>query len=218
MLNDFLYDGYGKGIFAHVNSHMIVTSLGDRTVLRPIKEIGIINQSGISLNEYFRLISEGKYSAIFFDYSLLSVESIFLDNNILRHRYIYIPCPIKKELTEKRPEEVEIYDYLQQINLDNMRDSIISQGYLRFDYTTDEPPENTYHPASHLTFISSDCRIGLRSPISIASFFTFIFENFYPDKIATWLKYQPHLNLSYEDCIRDHETSRMHLHWTAAAF
>lgn len=214
VLNNFLYEAYGEGIFAHVNPHVVHEVGPQKAVIQPNTEIGIIASGGMTLEEYLSLIESGRYSAILFDYSLVALECTVIKGAISRHRYLYIPCPLKDSVTRGRPVELPIGDFLEQLDPIEIRESIISQGFIRFDYTTDPTPSELHHPLSHVTLSSPNCRIALRAPISIADFLTFIFDNFYPGKEKTWLKYQPFLTCPGEDTIRTHETMRMHLYWS----
>jgi len=213
VLNDFLYRTYGEELFAHVNTHVVRDVGPEKAVIQPDTNIGIIASDGITLKEYLSLIDSGRYSAIFYDYSLVILECTFLKGEISRHRYFYIPCPLKDSLTRGRPPELAIGDYFEQLDANEVMDGIVSQGFIRFDYTTDPAPSEMHHPLSHVTLASPECRIALRAPISIAEFLTFVFDNFYPDRAKTWLEFQPFLACPSEDTIRVDETIRMHMYW-----
>lgn len=216
-LNRFLFEGYGIGFFTHVLNHFArEIELGIYSI-SPVQDIGMIATKGMTLKEYLDIISSQRYSAILYDYSIISIECQIKNGKIIRHRYIYIPCPLKKEIIAGRPDEIEVADFLSQIDKSALETKILSQGYLRFDFTSDTPPDGVYHPKSHLTFISSDCRIGLKAPLSIAEFLTFIFDNFYPKNAIFWHDFQPHLKSTCSDTILDEETSRMHLYWMESA-
>lgn len=212
-LNRFLYAGLGNNLFLHVNTHTLRTHGEETVVLSPAAEIGMVALEGLTLKEYVELVASERYSAILYDYSLISIECVFSEGRIARHRYMYIPCPISQELLSQRPEDMEVADYLEQIDSDNLKRHFLSHGHVRFDYTNDPVNSDIFHPLSHLTFISSDCRIALKAPISISEFLTFLFDNFYSHYAKSWIDYQPHLKSICEDSIRDHETTRMHLFW-----
>lgn len=113
----------------------------------------------------------------------------------------------------ERPTEIEIADFFSQLDRSSLSKHLISQGYLRFDYTTDIVLKDILHPVAHMTTISSDCRVAMRSPLSAGDFLNFIFDNFYPQHSNFWLDYQPHLRSLSEDTIRDTEINRMHIYW-----
>lgn len=213
VLNDFLYSAYGEGLFAHVNTHVVQDVGPEKAVIQPNVEIGIVASKGMTIEEYFSIIDDGRYSAILYDYSLVTLECTFVKGKISRHRYFYIPCPLQHSVTHGRPEDLSIGDFFRQINADDLLNSAVSQGFIRFDYTTDPVQSEMHHPLSHVTLSSPDCRIALKAPISIAEFLTFIFDNFYPGKDKTWLEFQPFLACQSEDTIRNHETMRMHMFW-----
>lgn len=213
LLNIFLYEGYAQGIFRHVNTHLATQGAARLFSVAPAIEVGMIDTNNLSFDEYIRLISEERYSAIFFDYSLISVEWEIKNSEIVRHRYTYIPCPIKNDVFLERPAEIEIADFFSQLDRSLLGDHLISQGYLRFDYTTDIVSKDMHHPLAHMTTISPDCRVAMRSPLSVGDFFNFIFDNFYPQYTSFWLDYQPHLRMLSEDTIRGAETNRMHIYW-----
>jgi len=212
-LNRFLYHGYGGGLFTHVVNHSFrETSMGIFSI-GPIQDIGMIATSGLTFEEYLELISNQRYSAILYDYSLLCIECQITNGEISRHRYMYIPCPLRNDVVAGRPDEIEVADFLSQVDRATLNEKMLSQGYFRFDFTNNPSPKGIYHPQSHLTLMSPDCRIGLKSPISISEFLTFIFDNFYPNSSKLWLDYQPHLKVICKETIREEESSRMHLYW-----
>lgn len=213
VLNCFLYEGYAQGIFRHVNTHFATQGAGRLFSVAPAVEVGMVDTKNLNFDEYIRLISEERYSVIFFDYSLLSVEWETKNSEITRHRYLYIPCPVNSDVISERPIEIEIADFFTQLDRSALSNHLISQGFLRFDYTTDIVLKDIHHPIAHMTTISPDCRIAMRSPLSAADFFNFIFDNFYPQYSGFWLDYQPHLRTLCEDTIRETETSRMHIYW-----
>lgn len=213
VLNSFLYEGYAQGIFRHVNTHLATQGASRTFSVAPAIEVGMIDTKNLSYDEYIRLISEERYSAILLDYSLLSIEWETKGTEIVRHRYMYIPCPVRSDVISERPVEIEIADYFSQLDRKLLGDYLISQGYLRFDYTKDIVLKDIHHPIAHMTTISSDCRVAMRSPLSVGDFFNFIFDNFYPSHASFWLDYQPHLRTLCEDTIRDSEVNRMHFYW-----
>ncbi|WP_417503093.1 DUF2290 domain-containing protein [Marinobacter sp.] len=213
VLNNFLYNGYEQGIFRHVNTHLVTEGAGRLYSVAPAIEIGMIDTQNLNIDEYIRIISEERYSAILSDYSLLSLEWEIKGAEINRHRYMYIPCPIKADTIQERPPEIEIADFFTQLDRASLSKNLISQGYLRFDYTKDIVKKEIIHPIAHMTMISPDCRVALRAPLSAADFLNFIFDNFYPQYSNTWLDYQPQLRAICEDTIRPDEMSRMHMYW-----
>jgi len=213
VLNNFLYEGYAQGVFRHVNTHF-ATERGGRLVnVAPVIEVGMIDTQNLNFDEYIRIISEERYSAIFSDYSLISLEWEVKGSDINRHRYMYIPCPVRSDAMLERPPEIEIADFFSQLDRAVLSGSLVSQGYLRFDYTKDPVKKEIKHPIAHMTMISSDCRVAMRSPLSAADFLNFIFDNFYPQYSSLWLDYQPHLRVLCEDTIRPEEMGRMHMYW-----
>lgn len=212
-LNTFLFEGYGSGLFKHVNTHLVSDGRDRLSSVGPAIDIGMVATDGLTYQEFVRLISEERYSAILYDYSLLTLEWEVKQGHITRHRYMYIPCPVKQEVMKEMPAEIGIADYLTQLDQTSLAGNFLSHGYVRFDYTTDLVTSDIHHPLAHMTVISSDCRLALRAPISVAEFITFVFDNFYPSRSDVWLDFQPHLKAECEDTIRPAEMARMHLHW-----
>ncbi|MBW9335598.1 DUF2290 domain-containing protein [Herbaspirillum sp. RU 5E] len=213
VLNRFLYEGLASDLFLHVNSHVVRDHGHDLTTLAPSADIGMIATTGLTLTEYVSLLAEERYSAIFNDYSIFSVECTFNGTEITRHRYTYIPCPLSQALMAQRPTYMAIADYIEQVDSEKLRENFLSQGHVRFDFAKDEVDPEIFHPLSHLTLISSDCRIALRAPLSISDFLTFIFDNFHSHHSKDWLEYRPQLTSACEDTIRDEETTRIHMFW-----
>lgn len=213
VLNTFLYNGYAKGVFLHINTHVAKSGVASLVSVAPAVDIGMIDTKNLSFDEYIRLVSEERYSAILYDYSLICVEWEAKKSGITRHRYFYIPCPINSDVFSERPAEIEIADFFSQLDRNALSNHLISQGYLRFDYTTDIVMKEMHHPIAHMTMISPECRVAMRSPLSAGDFFNFIFDNFYPQYSDFWLDYQPQLRALCEDTIRDEEINRMHIFW-----
>jgi len=213
VLNNFLYEGYAQGVFRHVNTHLAVEVAARLFTVSPAVDVGMIDTQNLNFEEYIRVISEERYSAIFSDYSLLSLEWEVKNSEINRHRYMYIPCPVRSDVILERPPEIEIADFFSQLDGEVLSSNLISQGYLRFDYTKDVVKKEIKHPIAHMTMISPDCRVAMRAPLSAADFLNFIFDNFYPQHSDLWLDYQPHLRVLCEDTIRPEEMNRMHMYW-----
>lgn len=210
-LNSFFEDGYSKGIFLAVQHHVLDGPAGNEA-LGPTTTLGMYADGGLSLEEYSALVDSGRYSAIFSDHALITVECLFSSGSLIKHRYGYIPCPVHKELMEERPLEIPIADWVREAASGQGGDVFRSLGIYRFDYAPKQAGDR--HSASHLTFVSKECRIPVRSALDVSGFLNFIFDNFYARHIPWWLGYAPFLTSeTVEDTIEYDEMIRHHISW-----
>lgn len=213
-LNECFEHGMGEGVFMAIQPHLLrETSSGE--TLSPPNPIGMLSDCGISLPEYVLLLEEDRYSAVFDDYALLTVECAFVRGKLETHRYGYIPCPLDKTLMYLRPEDVPISDWIKESVLAEGYGVFRSAGTYRFDCVRTAPKKTADpHPVSHLTFGSPNCRLPVRAPLSPSNFLHFLFDNFYDHHSAFWAKYAPFLGCGgVDDTISTDELVRHHISW-----
>jgi Uncharacterized conserved protein len=213
-LNEFLTAGLANDIFLAVQTHLLEVS-GRKNSLGPLASPGMVSAGGISVDEFLLLLDENRYSAVFTDGALLLIQCTFVDDRLDTHRYSYIPCPIDPQLLDLRPEEITLADWLRESITAKGVGAFRSTGTYRFDCVRLAPSrDRSPHPISHLTFGSPDCRVPVRSPLSIADFLNFVFDNFYREHRRVWLEYSSHLTCSGTDMtITVAEQQLHHLHW-----
>jgi hypothetical protein len=137
------------------------------------------DNSFASLDEYCSLIESRQYSMLLSDGSMLQISYKLDRQDIVGHRLCWYPSPIDLD------EEAYSYRIIDNI-LDRMASgdtsSFRARGPLRFDFAPEQAHEE--HPETHLHLGHEECRIPVKSSLSIKSFMTFIVENFYPDVLA----------------------------------
>jgi hypothetical protein len=154
-----------------------------------------------SLSEYRKLISEGQYTCLLNEGSLIQVSFDFRRDEMVAHRLCFYPCPL--DLLENTfPRDFEEWNELleaelkvQLISLDdqslaeNSEDedrghpmkagSLRFRSPLRFDF--DSRNDETTDPASHLHVNGGEARIPVYAAVSVGLFLTFIISQYYPD-------------------------------------
>tara|TARA_B110001469_G_scaffold123524_1_gene135705 strand:+ start:9731 stop:10411 length:681 start_codon:yes stop_codon:yes gene_type:complete len=212
VLNDFLFEGLGSGVFIGVQTHL-VGSADSKETLEPSERIGMIPPGGISIKSYLELITQNKYSAVFLDGSVMCIQCTFSNETLTKHRYTYIPYPFDPSTLSGRPDDIPLADWISELVAPEATEHFRSSGTLRFDYS-DKPiidPESP-HPFSHMTFGSNDCRVPVRSPLSIVDFLNIVFDNFQRQGRLVWLGFAPHIRCGIQKTsIRENELQFHHL-------
>lgn len=161
-----------------------------------------------TLQCYLDDLRYGNYGLMLCNGGLVQISYSLKKQNILSHRYCYIPSPIS--LTNAIEPEV----YLEQVLefLEN-KENIFLRSRIRFDF--EREVEFEAHPESHLTLISPECRIALRGGLDVKRFFRFIFLNFIDASLIT--KHQSFFtNESYDlGTLSDQWANELHINWTS---
>lgn len=164
-----------------------------------------------TINDYLNILERGDYSFIMSDGGVVQLSYSFSGNVISKHRLAYVPCPF--DVLGQLPDAYDggIVDYIREVCLEDVAEKVLLQSVVRFDF--DPPRAGPMHPASHMTFNRSECRIPLRSSLCFGSFMRFIFEHFYPtilsnDRIARELTTEGGTNHLSEEDMR-----RLHVYW-----
>lgn len=144
-----------------------------------------------TVSGYIEIFESRNYAFVLNDGAIIQVEYLFNEKKeIKKHRLSYHPCPLDIQEDFELPFLDNFYDRLAKTSLSPKGDTnpdankfdavntIKLRSSLRFDYCVNSAKEN--HPASHLTLLSTDCRIPMRAPLSFKSFIKILFESFYP--------------------------------------
>lgn len=129
-----------------------------------------------SLEEYCSLIESRQYSMLLTDGSMLQLSYKLDRREITGHRLCWYPSPV--ELDEK----IDIYsivDYVLERMATGDTRFFRARSPLRFDFAPEQAKED--HPVTHLHLGHEDCRIPVKSSLSLKAFMSFIVENFYPE-------------------------------------
>lgn len=213
VLNRFLIYGFEKGIFQAIQVH-ILKEYRAGVVFSPPTGMGMIENGGISPDEYLCILEEGRYSAVFDDGAIIYLECKFEGERLVDHRYFFIPCPFATETITSKPDHFALADWLKDSLELEPRNCVRSKGVFRFDCVRAPTQGAEPHPISHLTFAAGGCRIPIRGPLQISSYFNFIFDNFYRDYRPLWLSFSSYLKFDEsETTITGDEQMLHHLHW-----
>lgn len=217
ILNKFFFYGLGQGYFYAVQPH-ILSKAANIHRIHPPTSIGVITNGGVTAEEYIKILDEDTYSIVFQDGSIAYLECTFNGSVLDSYRFIYIPSPFDETHILDLPEGVPLADWLRMVLEDRGVQCLKSVGALRFDcvrgLSTDVKDP---HPVSHLTMMTGDCRIPIRGPVQITTFFHFIFDNFQRSARPCWLKFSSYLRFdTSEITITPEEMAIMHVNWENA--
>lgn len=124
---------------------------------------------------YRHWITNGHYSAVLFDGSLLQFSYEYASNTLIAHRLAYVPAPawIDPDVVA----EFGIYDVVEAELDDIKRVRFASTVRFELDLAGAAPG----HPAAHMTLNSPDCRVPCMTPMRLGMFLRFILGQFYPN-------------------------------------
>ena len=159
-----------------------------------------------NVEEYRGWLRSQAYSALLFDGSLIQISYDFVQSRLIAHRLLYFPCPfdLDADLLDSEPisEIVDLY-------LDQTVTAVKLRSPVRFDF--DVAAMSDTHPASHMTFEWSHCRVPVMSPMSVGHFVQFVFKNFYPKmwNVHNFVREWPIYH--FEESITPEERTALHL-------
>ncbi|KJR41001.1 hypothetical protein MCHI_003099 [Candidatus Magnetoovum chiemensis] len=134
-----------------------------------------------TIEQYKSIIEDGSYSCILQDISILRMSYKFKDSKVNSHSLWYYPCPFK--IPDDALLQEPILDLIEIYANAGTKDLLL-RGHLRFDFDADFDKNESKlpsHPIAHAHIINDACRIPVKNPIPVGTFFKFIFLNFYPD-------------------------------------
>jgi hypothetical protein len=208
------FDTLAAAEFAAIINGHVVRSSGDQT--RVLSYTSISEKEEYPRNrfsridEYLYALRWAEYSLVLYDGSVIQIEYRDRDNAIHYHRLCYQPCPVDVDLSGE-PFESPLDEMVLQSLSSGKPEIMRPFASVRFDYNADVVDE--LHPASHLTFLSAECRIPLRAPLGLNRFLKFVFGNFYSAQQAKWIEAIKLLHFNLQDCIVEQELYQLHLHW-----
>lgn len=129
-----------------------------------------------SLSEYCSLIESRQYSMLLSDGAMIQISYKLDRREIVGHRLCWYPSPIE---VDENIDGYSLVDYVLERMASGDTQFFRSRSPLRFDFAPGQAKEE--HPETHLHLGHEDCRIPVKSSLSIRTFMTFIVENFYPD-------------------------------------
>ncbi|MGO8908852.1 MAG: DUF2290 domain-containing protein [Bradyrhizobium sp.] len=175
-----------------------VGETGPLSIVKTIPENSVIY--------YLELIKESKFSWMLFDASLVQIWYRIRRGEIVGHRFCYIPAPFEVDLREGNgaSDLAEIIEGGSAASpLEQSRRTI-----LRFECDPQAQAES--HPAAHLHLNSNNCRIPMRSAITVKEFVNFLLRFFYSSQFESTLV---ETNFAGPSLLSDEEQRSFHLNW-----
>lgn len=158
-------------------------------------------KTGIELLEPIR--SERQYTFLTYDKSIIQAEYRIKNDSVLKGRLLFL------KLQNKVWSLNEISEYMDDPNkLDDMLNEELGLPIMiRIDFD----PENhidCHHPKAHCVFSNvKDCRIPMKSVLSLGQFVDFIFKQFYHVELPGFEM------VRFEKTITQAESRMMHINW-----
>lgn len=139
-----------------------------------------------SLEQYLGWVSEGAFTCLLYDLSLIRASYSCVDNEVVAHNLLYWPCPVD---FKSRPDDLSDVCDVFEICLNSPRDASIvcdltMRTPMRFDFDPDR--EGKDHPLVHLHMQFEETRIDVQEPMQFPSFIKKVYSTFYPD---VWAKH-----------------------------
>jgi hypothetical protein len=159
-----------------------------------------------STSYYLELIKESKFSWMLFDASLVQIWYRIRREQIVGHRFCYIPAPFDVDLREGTgaSDLAEIIEGGSAANpFEQSRRTI-----LRFE--CDPQAQTPAHPAAHLHLNSNNCRIPMRAAITVKEFVHFLLRFFYSSQFEATLV---ETNFEGASMLSDEEQRSFHINW-----
>jgi hypothetical protein len=161
-----------------------------------------------SVAEYVSDLVENNYSCILPNAGLLQIEYKVKNEELLYHRYCYVPAPFDLGEATIGPEDL---DYLADTVSGLDSSTIRLHTKLRFEYDVNQQAQN--HPKSHLHLHFSECRIPVKSSIGVHSFFRFIYKHFCTSHFLSSAVLPTRRSDNGYDSLSDDERSDEHISW-----
>lgn len=149
-------------------------------------------QDTASIAEYRRVIRLADYLCLLSDAAIIQAAFEFNGNDLVSHRLLWLPSPVRLPPVEPDDPIEEIIDILLDDGGKQILDEeperadavpLLLVAPLRFDY--DPQRQAPGHPSSHLHICRSHCRIPVFSSLSLGHFIRTVFRHFYPDVWST---------------------------------
>ncbi len=210
-INNFGYFLLSEGYALDFNYHTVEQAAAGIEKLSWSKPTaGFIGMPACT-KDYLDLLSTKSFSLIMHDGGLIQLLYTFQAGTIKKHRLLYYPCPIvlEADALERFQDGLAEYvtDQLQYLSVEE----ITFRTPVRFDF--EHGVFADYHPSSHITFNSAECRVPLKSALGFFSFAKFVLENFYPEAWGNPDLRSLVVPENYATCLSAHDLSRVHCSW-----
>lgn len=129
-----------------------------------------------TLNQYLDVIAARNYSVLLIDGAALQLSYTFAAGELTKHRLCYIPNPLAR--IQATHSDLNVDDLLDLLSSDDLRDALVLESAVRFEY--DATAASEAHPAAHIHFTRDCCRLPMSRPITVRQFIHFVMRHFYP--------------------------------------
>lgn len=178
----------------------------------PSQATFLIGDSHATADHYLDWVSAGHYSAALPDRGLLQITYDVEGGEVTGHRLAYITCPAIIDLQMLRDGE-PIADVVEIFLHEQSRAVMPLRSPVRFDFGPGSASEG--HPAAHLTFNNSNCRIACVAPMHPYRFIDFVYRHFYPELRAAqedWFR-EAARRLLGQRVLTEDDGADLHLTW-----
>lgn len=210
---------------------LIPVRMGDRVRLTwPQAKNGhgvFADQRFATLAEYRTFASEGHYTCLLNEGSLIQISFDFKNNEMVANRLCFYPCPL--QLSENDyPHDFDMWNDLLESELTGQiatlePDSEAAEeagllpragllrlrSPLRFDFESDD--RGSAEPASHVHINESGARIPVHAALSLGEFIAFVISHYFPAYSNVLKEFEPDFSdrsISAEDEGRLHVDCR----------
>lgn len=139
-----------------------------------------------NVNQYLNILSSNSYHGLMYDYSIIRCSFTFNNDKLISQNLLWWPCPVK--IDNEFVEEFGLIDSIKMMLEDsNISTYIQMRSPVRFDF--DYKNDSSIHPKAHVHLQHYNCRINTNKPICFNRFIKFILDNFYPDLVVDYRKW-----------------------------
>ena len=130
------------------------------------------------ISQYRAIIETGAFTCLLLDGAILRASYSFDSNELTEYNLLWWPSPFIIDAEDLKIGAVlDIFDLYADSN--EWHKDIKMRTPIRFDLDINNASKD--HPASHVHFQESNCRLHVDRPICFNRFIKFIFKNFYPN-------------------------------------
>jgi hypothetical protein len=135
------------------------------------------------ISQYRTILETGAFTCLLFDGALVRIAYSFKFGSLADYSLLWWPSPFKIDSGDLELGGIlDIFDLYASSN--DWHENIQMRTPVRFDF--DSNNATIKHPASHLHFQESNCRLYVDRPVCFNRFIKFIFLNFYPNTYSNF--------------------------------
>ena len=166
----------------------------------------------IGYSTYYSMLQNRDYSTLLKDGGIIQVSLDYSGNDLVGHRYTYLPCPIYFDEADLGlvDEEIPFIELIDELRHKELVNRFRIRPSFRFEYDPSSTQDD--HPLSHVHIGKSSSRIPVSCPIRVEQFFRFVFKNFYPSEFTRYSKLNELSSQVLPETITEEEKSELHMH------